>query len=245
MNRLALRPVVPNNRKSRAGAVDYFLITLRSGTRDYSMDNSSNPFAAPTTIAEVDPELRKDDVPELHGRMPGSVMLAMVCVGIFVVLNAIVFLMVMGFMGADGIEVLIVGVPLLIGVLVLVGLIRRWKLARQWGRIMGMLGAILASFGVASMIFSTISFYFGTGFYGDNEIFNAPDTRRMIAWSMLTGMAFNLLPTALLWTMFFSLGRPTALAYFRIYCPQCKSRRTRPANFLYSKSRCKDCEAVW
>ena len=209
------------------------------------MHDSSNPFAAPTTIAEVDPELRKDDVPELHGRMPGSVMLAMVCVGIFVALNGLVFLMVTGFGGAGGPEVLIIGGPLLIGVLVLIGLIRRWKLARQWGRIMGLLGAVLASLGLASMIFSTISFYFGTGFYGNNEIFNDPDTRWLLARSMLMGMAFNSIPTALLWTMFFALGRPTALAYFRIYCPRCKSKRTRPANFLYSKSRCKECRAIW
>jgi hypothetical protein len=55
----------------------------------------------------------------------------------------------------------------------------------------------------------------------------------------LLGLGLPLLVAAL------ALGRPSALAWFRLVCPACGADRPRNADLLYRKARCRQCRTTW
>lgn len=205
---------------------------------------NQNPFAAPKS----DPS-GGDNVPlpDQHGSMPASVVLATATVASIVALLALLVLMggtTLGY-GKMGIaELIILCAPLGVGVLLLIGLLCRNKLARQWGRIMGCLGAVLASialgFGVVGVVFVAMS---NEAAEFDAQLRGMPGGSFLLF--ALIGLAVYAVPAVMLWTIFFSLGRPAARRWFGLVCPSCHSPRTRAANFLYSRSKCKECSTTW
>lgn len=197
-------------------------------------EQPDNPFASPQTdeaAASVDP-------PELFGRMPGSVKLAIGCVSGFTAINGLM-LAAMAAAGENG-AVVVFLIPLLLSLLVFVGLWRRNRLAWQWGRIGGFLGALLATVfvliagaGVVMMMSGNVGMF---------------DTQPQIAstyFFMAIGLAFYAIPAVLLWTLFFSLGRTTARQYFNLICPGCGFERARAKGFFFRRAQCKRCKHAW
>ena len=112
--------------------------------------------------------------------------------------------------------------PILLGSLippglVLIGFIKGQRLAWQWGRIGGLLGGGLYAL-------TALGLYLG---------------------SAHTVAAVLMLESLLLFIMFDALGRDSARAYFQLNCPECGSRKTKAANFFYTKSVCKQCDTKW
>lgn len=209
--------------------------------RSEPLSDAPNPFAAPQ--AEVSDWV---ETPlELHGRMPTSVILAVSCLGVLVALNAFAFAAVA--LGSGGgndlfIGALLVGTPLAIGLLVLFGLLRKKPLARQWGRIMGLLLGVLATLFLAAGSVGFFYFFYSGDFGQANA---GPSGDQFFLLIGLIGLLVYALPAGLLWAIFFALGYPGAKQWFGLVCPECHSRRTKAANFWYSRVRCKDCGAQW
>ena len=110
------------------------------------MSATPNPFAAP----QSEPAPMVLEAPEIGGRMPASVWVAVLGVGLYLAFNTL--LLVGWILGRAGpIELLVGGIPWLIGVLVFVGLVRRNRLAWQWGRIVVLLGAVLSTFSMIAL----------------------------------------------------------------------------------------------
>lgn len=198
--------------------------------------NEPNPYAPPA----VDERAAPYDGASLDDpRMPGSVIVALVSVAIVVLFN---LLMVVGATVANqGLMVLYL-VTLLIGVVVLIGLARRNRLAWQWGRIMGMLGAVLATLTVGMAVVGMVMAVQSGEL---DEVFAQAGGRAAMITGIAIGVAMLVLPTLCLWVAFFALGRPSARRWFRLVCPSCESRRVRAVGFLYSRARCRRCQAVW
>jgi len=202
------------------------------------MSEQPNPFAAP----QSDPTTLTPELPALHNRMPGSVMLAVGATGVIVVLNLMGLVGVM-LGGIDLAALIATLVPLAIGGLVLLGLIRRSRLARQWGRIIGLLLALLMTLYLAITVAGFI-FIMSSDYY--NEMNNDDPVLIMLPWAALAfAVAMIALPAILLWAIFIALGRPTARQYFNLICPRCNAHRTKAANFFFTRAKCKECAEVW
>ena len=205
-------------------------------------NGNPNPFASP----EAESAQPASEVPDLVGRMPQSVKAAVFCTLIWVLLNGGFLLLASIGGGVSTFEALMLLTPFLLGVLILIGLYHKNRLARQWGRISSMIGGVLAT---VILLFTLGAFVFmfasGSGGLFDPAIGENPMGGAEVIFIVAIGCFFYAIPAALSWTTFFSLGRPTARAYFGLYCPECQSRRTKSADFLYRKVRCKACGHIW
>jgi hypothetical protein len=117
-------------------------------------------------------------------------------------------------------------ISLLLGALILWGLVVGHRLAWQWGRILGLLAAILLT---------------AVGFMVPNVQPPAgqPD------WVPAVESALTLIQAACLWTIFFSLGRPSAKEHFRLRCPGCGRFTSKAADFWFNRAKCAGCQRVW
>ncbi len=107
-----------------------------------------------------------------------------------------------------------------ISALILVGIIKGHKLAWQWGRILGLVGAIIMSL-ITVMIFANPN--------PENSLFGVISGSQAI----------------LLFILFFAIGTTDARIHFRLICPKCGSMKTKAANFFFTKARCKTCNIEW
>jgi hypothetical protein len=146
--------------------------------------------------------------------MPKSVIVAIAAV-------SIVFLerVVLGVVAVAAGTASLLGVVLTggISVIILVGMIKRHRLAWQWGRILGLIGAIL----LTSIVISAIRMGLGTA-------------------AIICGSQ-----AILLYIVFFMLGTIGAKEYFRLVCPTCNQVTTKGADFFFSKAKCKACNIEW
>jgi hypothetical protein len=104
--------------------------------------------------------------------------------------------------------------------LILVGVIKGHKLAWQWGRILGMVGAVILSF-IAIMLITH------------------SNPQNVAAVVIIGSQAI------LLYILFFTLGTAGARKYFHLICPVCGSTKAKAADFLFAKAKCKDCDNQW
>lgn len=119
-------------------------------------------------------------------------------------------------------SVLSVVISLVVAAVIFVGFIERFRLAWQWGRILGLLGAILLTFtGVALLV----------------RVRDDPGV--LLAGVLIATQGVPLFP------MFFALGTRDARAYFRVICPKCGSSEVKGGNFLFTKAQCKQCNLIW
>ncbi len=67
---------------------------------------------------------------------------------------------------------------------------------------------------------------------------SGPVSARVLAM-VLGGLVAPMLLTA------WALGRPGAIAFFRLVCPTCRTEVKRGADFLFRSARCPKCGTVW
>jgi hypothetical protein len=108
-----------------------------------------------------------------------------------------------------------------ISVLILAGIIIGHKLAWQWGRILGMLSAVMLSYAtvIGLIARSEQQVKFPVIIFGSQAI--------------------------LLFILFFALGTEGSKKYFKLVCPKCNSTNAKAANFFFTKAKCKDCSNQW
>jgi hypothetical protein len=120
-------------------------------------------------------------------------------------------------------------IGLLIGGLVLWGLIVGHRLAWQWGRILGVIAAVLLTASLA--LGMTLTAEKGTG--------NEP------GWSLAVKVVLLAVMAGYLWTIYFALGRASALEHFQLRCPKCNQITRQAADFFFNRAKCKSCQHVW
>jgi len=119
-------------------------------------------------------------------------------------------------------SVLSVVISLVVAAVILVGLIERFRLAWQWGRILGLFAAIILTL--------TAVVFFGRA------------REEPGFWLVGVLVATQGVP---LFPMFFALGTRGAREYFRVICPECGSSKVKGGNFLFTKAQCRKCNLVW
>lgn len=137
-----------------------------------------------------------------------------------ILLEALVVLVGVGLRVAAGEGPLDVLPSLLIPALLLYGFVKGHRLAWQWGRIAGFVGAGLV---LAVAVLSAM-----------NQRFSP-----VVAAAFTAAVGAPLAVIALL------LGRDEARAWFKLVCPACQGRAVRSADFLYTRARCRGCQTVF
>jgi hypothetical protein len=110
--------------------------------------------------------------------------------------------------------------PVILQSLVIAGLATRQRLAWQWARVL----PILAGFLLLALSLMASS--------------RAPDGDLWPLGVALAALAIAVVPAV-------ALGRPSARDWFRLVCPSCGGRSVKAANFVFTKVRCRGCEAVF
>lgn len=151
--------------------------------------------------------------------MNGYVVLAVIMLGITIFSRIITGVLALLYGTAS---VLTVVISLGVAAVILVGLIERFRLAWQWGRILGLLGAILLTFTAVALL----------GRARD-------EPGMLLAGVLIATQGIPLFP------MFFALGTRGAREHFRVICPECGSSKVKGGNFLFTKAQCKQCNLVW
>ena len=112
--------------------------------------------------------------------------------------------------------------PVIISLLILIGIVKGYRLAWQWGRIIGLIWAIIMAI-IAYSVFAEI-----------------PENPEMLFFAIL--ITFQ---EILLLSMFFALGTNAAKEHFHIICPDCGKSKVKGGNFLFTKVICRECNATW
>lgn len=151
--------------------------------------------------------------------MKGSVLVAVASVGMMVTAR-----IVMGALALLSGQVSPVSLILPIGValLILIGILKGQRLAWQWGRMLGLLGAIILTLAAAS---------------ASTEVAEEPAMLVVVILLGLQGIP--------LFPMFFALGTRGAKEHFRVICPDCGGSKVKGGDFLFTKAICRECNATW
>ena len=147
-----------------------------------------------------------------------SILVAAISVGIMVF--ARLFMGVLAFAG--GASLVAVLLPIAVAVLILVGIAKGQRLAWQWGRLLGLVGAIVLTLAALGTLQRA----------GERPGY-------LVAGILLMLQGVPLFP------MFFALGTRGAREYFRLICPQCGSHGAKAGNFLFTRAICRHCAASW
>jgi predicted Zn finger-like uncharacterized protein len=172
----------------------------------------------------------KDDIDLARRRsMPGSVIIAVVAMGIMLAMELTLSLLVLavGNLPPDRLGGVLgrMAVSVVLGGLVLWGLIVGHRLAWQWGRILGLLGALLML--LAGVVTLTAG----------------PPQNSSLAKLVIGGI--SLFVSACLFTIVFSLASRSAKIYFALRCPECGKFTSAAADFFFNKAKCKNCGEIW
>src|SRR5262249_44259120 len=117
-------------------------------------------------------------------------------------------------------------VSLSLGSLVWWGMIVGHRLAWQWGRVLGIIAAvILTLIGIVSL--------------------TSPPPAQQPVWAAQADAAISLFSAACLYTIFFALGTASARDPSRLRCPACGRFTGTAADFLFNRARCASCPNVW
>lgn len=109
---------------------------------------------------------------------------------------------------------------LVVPALLLYGFAKGHRLAWQWGRIAGFVGAGLV---VGTAVLAAVGGRF----------------------SPLVALVFTLTVGAPLVAIAVLLGRGSARAWFKLVCPVCQGTNVRSADFLFTRARCRGCQSVF
>lgn len=120
------------------------------------------------------------------------------------------------------VSLLAILLPIAVALLILIGIIKGQRLAWQWGRLIGLFGAIIL----------TLSAY--------GAFVRIPDQPEMLIVAIL--MALQGIP---LFPMFFALGTAGAKQHFGVICPGCNESKVKGGDFLFTKVICRKCNKEW
>jgi predicted Zn finger-like uncharacterized protein len=168
-----------------------------------------------------------DESGDLKRPIPSSVVLAIAAMSVLLLLECGLFVMV--FLAGNLSEFQVVGrvgqivFSGVLGGLILWGLVVGHRLAWQWGRILGMLGAILFALVCVAAVTNT----------GDQG-----------SSAYITAAIFFVI-SACLFTIAFSLGTATAKQHFGLRCPSCGRFTSTAGDFVFNTARCRHCSKVW
>ena len=105
-----------------------------------------------------------------------------------------------------------------ISMMILLGLWKGVTLAWQWAMFFSFVGAFIPTIILAGNFF----------------------------WKLTLGQAgLLLIIDAGFISVFLLLLSKTTRPFFALKCPSCRTFRTKSANFLYTRSRCRNCSATW
>lgn len=196
-----------------------------------------NPYVAP-----VDAELSGKPVyrPPDQVSMPLTVVIALVCVSIVAAINGLNFF---GQLRMGRVEWFAPS-ALTVSVLVLLGMISRHRLAFQWGRVLGVLGAILTTFLALIGGFTAYSLLVRGMNARQFQVPPGidPDQFGMI---MMIGAIVLAVMAVLQWTLFAALGFYSAREYFGLICPRCSADEASANDFVFTQAKCGRCQNVW
>jgi len=119
-------------------------------------------------------------------------------------------------------SLLFILLPIALVLLILIGIIKGQRLAWQWGRLLGLFGAVVLSLAAAG------------------AFARVPDQPALLVVAIL--IALQGIP---LFPMFFALGTVGAKEHFRVICPDCGQSKVRGGNFLFTKVICRKCNTQW
>lgn len=163
--------------------------------------------------------------------MPGSVVVAVVFLGIAELVGLIGAIVQASSGGSRGLIQLIVTV--VIGTCVLIGAIRGRRLAWQYGRVILGIGAF----------FYTVGGLFAVLAVGATAATGA------VSGAAAAGLGFfafvMVFMAVTLWVVVFSLGTADSREYFGLVCPNCGSNRAGAADFWFRTCRCSKCRHTW
>ncbi len=201
------------------------------------MTTDENPYASPQ--AELLDRTAVEDA-DLD-RMPSSVMVAVGCVGFFL-LEQLFYAAYWARMTHElPLSAFVLGLP---AAWLLVGLIQGNRLTWRAARLLLFLGAVLSCLPLLVIVDLLYQQWYPSPPLTDP---NSGDP--ILYQTFFPGLTVMLAITSaralLMVASTFSLGRPTARQYFNLYCPNCQSRRVKAADFLFRKARCKECGNVW
>lgn len=201
------------------------------------MTNNSNPYASPQAVpAEVPAPL-----PDLNGRMPTSVKLAVGCLGIMAAINLLLLLVLL--FDLDEVGVFFSSIPFAIVTSILIGIAHNNRLAILVGRLVALLCVVFMAL-VISAVATIVASSLHEGSISRIKIDEAdhdPLLNTIAAIAVISMIA----PTVLWGMTFLALDRPTAKQYFNLICPACQSHRTKAADFLFKRVKCKACGNIW
>ena len=171
----------------------------------------------------------EDEDYDVARSMPASVVVAIVAMSILLALELAlgILSLVAGTLNPEQLGRALIQVisTIVIGGLILWGLIVGHRLAWQWGRVLAMLGAVLA------VILAIITFAAPANDFTPAARF------------ILGGVAF--IASGCLFTITFSLGTRPAKEYFRLRCPSCGRFTSAAADFFFNTAKCKRCGNKW
>lgn len=171
-----------------------------------------------------------DDYPQPGRSTPSSVIVAIVALCVLLALQLVIGILALAAsrlfpeqLGRVLGQLIAVAV---IGGLVLWGLFAGHRLAWQWGRLLGMLGAVLYLIAALAVLAA-----------GGAQA-GPPGARIFVG-------LFALIVSACLFTITFSLATKPAKAYFGLRCPACRRYTSSAADFWFNQAKCKSCGAIW
>ncbi|MER3415598.1 MAG: hypothetical protein C4297_05225 [Gemmataceae bacterium] len=155
--------------------------------------------------------------------IPKSVRIAITALVVMIALDMLrgILLALMGEKLAE------VAIAVTLGLLIVWGMIGGHRLAWQWGRIVGILGAIWYTFGLGVAIF-----------------FGKP-AELIPLWQRFLSIIVGTVLALCLYVIFFALGRPSARQYFRLRCPSCGKFTNQAADFFFNRAKCRTCGIIW
>ena len=113
-------------------------------------------------------------------------------------------------------------VPIVVALLILIGIIKGQRLAWQWGRLLGLLGAITLTLAAIGMFMQV-----------------SEEPALIIVAILIALQGIPLFP------MFFALGTAGAKQHFRVICPDCGKSKVKGSNFFFTKVICRNCNTEW
>jgi hypothetical protein len=151
--------------------------------------------------------------------MNASIVVAVICLAILALARVSIGMVALA--SGRGSPISVLWAPA-VASFIMVGIVVRLRLAWQWGRLAGLVGAVVLALLAAVPL---------------REAKEHP--------RLLLGAVFVVMQAVPLLSMFLALSTKQARKYFGLTCPQCGSGKTRAGDFLFTKAVCCECGTSW
>ena len=151
--------------------------------------------------------------------MKNSIIVALISLGIIAAARVLMVVYTLLLTGMISIQFF---VPTILVVLAFIGIVKGHRIAWQWGRMLGLFGAILFLIS-ALALFPRI---------GEKPI-------------ILFACTVSIIQAILLFVMYFSLGTIGSREHFNVICSECGKTKVKAGDFLFTKVKCPKCNKEW